>query len=83
MSLQQMDLSGADVVVDAYACLDVSGAIFVDSSGVDVTPPDRPSILPIELAFRSMKHGLYNGGGSSPVLLLERSEPWTGQEFCS
>lgn len=82
LTLQQVEISGAQAIVDAYACLDVSGARFLDVNGVDVTPIDRDSTLPIQLTFRSLKQGLIDVAGDSAVLLLERSEPWTGQDFC-
>lgn len=58
--------------VSNYVCLDVSGIRVVDSSGVDVTPIDRPNLLPLSLNW--------NVKGSQ--LILDSSEVWTGENFC-
>lgn len=64
--------NGADIVV--YACLDVSGVSVLDSSGADVTPPDRRLRLPLEVALTQAD------SGSS--LLISSSVLWDGSDFC-
>jgi hypothetical protein len=72
-TLQSTDLSSGSVI--AYVCLDVSGADVVDAAGTSVLPPDRVESLPLEIGFifqTSLKR-----------LLLERTQVWDGENFCS
>lgn len=71
--LQQFSesVNGAEIVV--YVCLDVSETRVVDATGTDVTPPNRESIVPLEVEFE---------GEAADALLVSRSEVWSGSSFC-
>jgi hypothetical protein len=60
--------------VEAYLCLDVSGTDVIDTSGASTVPPDRPLRLPLQVSFAP--------GSDGPLLLIERSESWRGENFC-
>jgi hypothetical protein len=64
-----------EAVVGAYICLDVSGAKVLDTHNVDVTPPSRPNVIPIEVQFTSR-------AAASSTLVLSKSDPWPGTNFC-
>ena len=55
-----------------YVCLDVSNTRILSSIGMDQTPPDRPSRIP--LIFQIQK--------ASNNFTIESSEVWTGRNFC-
>lgn len=59
--------------VTAYACLDVSQTKFIDASGIDQTSTDRVPVAALEVRFTKGESGL----------VLERSDPWSGNSFCS
>lgn len=80
LSLQQVDL--VDGSLSVYACLDVSGARILDAGDIDVTPEERDPVVPVELDLRALKTGLAKSPGGPPVLLIDGSELWTGQDFC-
>ncbi len=61
----------ATVVV--YLCLDVSVGDVVDSSGASVVDPSRPGRLPLEVEFV----------GNASSLVIARSDPWSGNNFCT
>ncbi|MFB4352046.1 hypothetical protein RAC69_02775 [Microbacterium sp. LS_15] len=44
-------LDRSPIEIDATACIDVSGTKILDSSGIDVTPIDRPTRVLLELSF--------------------------------
>jgi hypothetical protein len=64
-----------NVSVGVYACLDISKSKTFTSAGKDVTPKGRIELLPLELSFVS-------NHPHSSALLLDRSEPWNGPNFC-
>lgn len=65
--------SGPDSIT-VYLCLDVSAVVILDSLGTDVTPSGRINKLPLEVEFEAL----------DPVkLLISRSEPWSGSDFCA
>jgi hypothetical protein len=72
MKLQSADLASGSMIV--YMCLDVSETDVVDSAGVSTVPSDRVSRHPLQVALTH----------DTPAnrLLLERSELWTGTNFC-
>ncbi|TFD84931.1 hypothetical protein [Cryobacterium serini] len=72
MTIQSANLQKGSVVV--YMCLDVSATDVVDSEGVSVVPPDRVSRHPLQVALTE--------DSTTNRLLLERSELWTGTNFC-
>ena len=72
MTIQSADLSRGSLVV--YMCLDVSATDIVDSAGISIIPPDRVSRHPLQVAL--------TGDSMKNRLLLERSELWTGTNFC-
>ena len=76
LTLQQ-HLTAADgtETVTVYLCLDVSSTLVLDVDGNDVTPVDRTNRLPLEVEFEVAR--------SEPKeLLVSRSEPWSGTNFC-
>ena len=77
IELQQLDQNDlARVLVVTYVCFDVGQLTFVNESGADVTPIDRPSFIPLQVTFESK-------GASNRSLLVAGNEPWTGEDFCS
>jgi len=75
-ALQQFfeEETGAPIVV-IYVCLDVSGVLVLDSTGVDVTPPDRAETALLEVELRVEP-------AISESLLIHRSEPWKEATLC-
>jgi hypothetical protein len=63
--------TSADSITN-YVCLRLSEIKVFDDSGLDVTPVGRDNNLPLELEWKL-------AGGK---LVLEKSEVWTGQNFC-
>ncbi|MCD2441483.1 hypothetical protein LQ757_04245 [Agromyces sp. SYSU K20354] len=61
--------------VSAYVCLDIGDTRVVDSSGADVTPPDRILRAPLQVRFESRFLG-------ANQLLVAGTEPWSGDDFC-
>lgn len=45
------DVHSSTPEVDASVCLDVSAVRVIDGTGADVTPPDRPNRVSLEVAF--------------------------------
>ncbi|MBX3309754.1 MAG: hypothetical protein KF739_04880 [Cryobacterium sp.] len=70
------DLGDGSASVSIYVCLDVGNVRVIDKSGVDVTPSNRVDRVPLEVDFlvKSDRPG---------TLLVDRSEAWTGQDFCN
>jgi hypothetical protein len=73
--LQQwyLESNGMSVVV-AYVCLDVSNVRVLDTEGNDVTPAERPDQTALEIEFVE---------GNTGMLVLNRSEAWSGASICS
>ena len=61
--------------VTIYACQDASSIRFVDSSGVDVTPTEKPGRQMFEVVLRS-------SGDDPRRLLLAGSELWEQTDEC-
>ena len=72
MSLQSANLTAGSLVV--YMCLDVSATDVVDVAGVSVVPSDRVPRHPLQVALTQ--------DAKANRLLLEKSELWTGADFC-
>jgi hypothetical protein len=72
MSVQSADLKSGSI--NLYMCLDVSNGEVVGADGISVAPPDRPLRYPLVVAL------VQNGENSQ--LLLEKSEVWSGSDFC-
>ncbi|WP_158253353.1 hypothetical protein [Cryobacterium sp. N19] len=71
-SIQSADLfSGA---VTAYVCQDVRETDVVDLGGTTVTAPGRPDSYPLQV---SLTHA-----ATSNRLLVEKSDLWSGKNFC-
>ena len=58
-----------------YICSDVGLVRIQDDDGIDVTPPSRPDRIPLEVDF-------HIASDAPVVLLIERSDVWTGENFC-
>lgn len=75
VELQSYSGSNArDVEVTLYVCSDLSSIQLVNSSGVDVTPPNLVARSPMEITLSL---------GTSRDLVIERSQSWPGKDFCS
>ncbi|SDN00741.1 hypothetical protein SAMN05216368_103189 [Cryobacterium flavum] len=72
LSIQSADLESGEVV--AYVCLDVSGTDVVDATGLTVVPPGRPGRYPIQVSLLR--------DSASDRLLVEKSDSWSGSNFC-
>jgi len=69
------DVTDGKAEVDLYLCSDYSAIRVFDANGVDVTPPDRPDRVPLQVGFVSKV--------SDPTkLLIDREDSWRGQDFC-
>ena len=55
-----------------YVCLRLSGIRVIDSRGTDVTPTGRNDDLPLQIEWKAV----------NSHLILDKSEVWTGQNFC-
>ena len=72
LAIQSANLeSGA---VTAYVCLDVVNTDVVDGNGLTVVPPGRPDRYPLQISFIR--------DPSSDRLLVEKSDSWSGSNFC-
>ncbi|MDJ0376175.1 hypothetical protein [Cryobacterium sp. PH31-L1] len=72
MSVQSADLNLGSV--NLYMCLDVSKGEVVGADGLSVAPPDRPLRYPLVVALVQ--------NDANTQLLLEKSEVWSGSDFC-
>ncbi|WP_129590373.1 hypothetical protein [Cryobacterium aureum] len=72
MTIQSANLKNGSVVV--YMCLDVSATDIVDAAGISIVPADRISRHPLQVALTQ--------DSTANRLVLERSELWTGKNFC-
>ena len=72
MKIQSVNLSQGSLVI--YMCLDVSATDVIDVTGLSTVPPNRVSRHPLEVALVQ--------DPTASRLLLERSEIWTGANFC-
>jgi hypothetical protein len=75
-TLEQRDQSPQGIVsIVAYACLDLSTAGVVDGEGKVVSETGAQGLLPLEVSFIGVSN-------NSRHLILDRSSPWSGQNFC-
>ena len=75
-TLEQRDQSPNGLVsIVAYACLDLSAAGVVDGGGSVVSETGAQGVLPLEVSFVGVSE-------NSAHLILDRSAPWSGQDFC-
>lgn len=58
-----------------YVCVDVSAVRVLDSSGIDVTPADRPNTAALEVEMVSQAE-------RPTELLVNRSTPWRDSSIC-
>ena len=72
MTVQAANLQAGSI--NLYMCLDVSHGEVVGTNGNSVAPPDRPTRYPLVVAL------VQNNENSQ--LLLEKSEIWSGSDFC-
>jgi hypothetical protein len=81
-AITKFKLQGVDqtpsgrVSLTAYVCDDISASHLIDSSGADVTPVNRASVVPLQVHFTNQSAG-------SKTLVVEGSDPWSGSDFCS
>lgn len=69
--IERLDSVG-ETIVSIYACQDVSATRLLNSSGEDITPPDRDVRVPLVLEFR----------GETSAILLSGNQLWSGDDFC-
>lgn len=74
VQLQQLVQEGTTASATTYLCLDVSNVQLIDSTGQDITPPARQNRVPLEIAFVAE---------ASSTFVIERSEVWSGDDFCN
>jgi hypothetical protein len=74
VSLQLYREVGAAAEIDLYLCSDIGETRLVDATGRDVTPPDRPARLPLEIGLETV--------GTSHRLVVTKSDSWLGNDFC-
>jgi hypothetical protein len=77
LAFDSMRLQASDLItgrVDSYLCLDVSGTDVVGPGGISTVPADRPLRIPLQVGFTYSPQ--------SHQLLVEKSESWTGTNFC-
>jgi hypothetical protein len=74
-TLEQLNQSSDRVEVVAYACLDLSSTGVVDGAGNAVGIAGSQGVLPLEVSFIGAKL-------HSQQLILDRSAPWSGHNFC-
>lgn len=72
-TLQQASELAGIANLTLYVCLSVEGVHVLDAQGEDVTPKDRPSVIPLEVEFE---------GPGPNSLQVARSDQWSGQSFC-
>lgn len=65
-------MKNASSAISNYVCLDVSQIRVQNSAGEDVTPEGRPSLIPLALDWSVSNQGL----------VMNKSEVWTGANFC-
>jgi len=59
---QVLEIHEREATIRAHICLDVSATSVIDSSGSDVTPGDRPGVIPLDVTFISSASGLLISG---------------------
>ena len=72
LTVQSADLAAGSIAT--YLCLDVSGTDVVDARGTTTVPADRVLRLPLQVSFTQ--------NAARGQLLVERSESWSGTNFC-
>jgi hypothetical protein len=70
------DNGDGTAVITVYLCADVSQTRLVDQDGRDLTPPDRPERLPLEVDVAV-------DAREPSSALVERSDLWKGENLCS
>jgi hypothetical protein len=77
VTLQQyVDDGSGTASVNLYTCLDVSAVRIIDSTNTDVTPPNRSARLPLEVGIQVLT-------GPTISFLVDRSDLWSGADFCN
>ncbi len=72
--LQQLaDPGDGTVDLTMYVCADFSDTRFLDASGADVTPPDRPTQATLQVTLEIRE---------AQKFLLAESEPWSADSVC-
>ncbi|MFA9277378.1 MAG: hypothetical protein ACEQR4_06055 [Rhodoluna sp.] len=70
--VQDYSNSGTSRELISYVCLDVSENPVINSQGLDVTPSERQSRIPLVIKFSL----------SREKTIIESSEVWSGTNFC-
>jgi hypothetical protein len=65
--------SNSAISLQVYACARADQIRVLNTAGVDVTPPNRPAVVPVSLTWVREEAG---------KLTLESSDTWTGVNFC-
>ena len=75
VALQSSEVLNGKAQVVAYICMQIGGTQLLDSTGANVGA-NRPLAVPLEVSFVSRAIG-------DTTLLVDRSDTWTGTDFCS
>ena len=75
VSLERSEVVSGKAHVVAYICMQIGGTQLVDLSGNDVGS-GRPLAVPLEVSFVSSEI-------NNETLLIDRSDGWSGTNFCS
>jgi hypothetical protein len=67
--------AGEPARVTVYLCSDVTMLRLIDATGADVTPPERPNRIPLQVSFE------VRSGQAQP--LVSGSDVWEGDNFCA
>ena len=73
--IRYTDAGDGHAEVEVYMCSDVSGLRLFDASGIDVTPSDRLTRIPLQVTFVS-------SDSNSSHLLVDKENVWSGRNFC-
>jgi hypothetical protein len=75
VALESSEVRDGKAEVVAYICVQIGGTQLLDDAGTNVGS-NRPLAVPLEVSFVSREAG-------SKSLLIDRSEVWSGSDFCS
>lgn len=63
------------VSIAIHACVDISGTRVLNKARTDITPPNRPSPVPVVVQF-------VNRRPHSTTIVVDEISPWSGHNFC-
>jgi hypothetical protein len=75
VALESSEVINGKAQVVAYICMQIGGTQLLDATGANVGA-NRPLAVPLEVSFVSRATG-------ATTLLVDRSDLWSGTNFCS